>query len=214
MMAPYFLKRIWRGQTLARILMDKAFSHYTLRGTVVDVGGGRRPDYFNYFKKDESLGAVSIKPIDGSISNINFEKDALPFPDGTADTVICANVLEHIYHHDFLTSEMCRILKPGGQLYGFVPFLVNYHPDPHDYFRYTKESLPLILSEAGFGDISVAGVGGGPFFVNFNNIILSMPRLCRVILFPFYALLDKVFLKLRPAAAARYPLGYIFSAKK
>jgi len=204
-------KKIAEGQTLLRILMNIGFKDLTISGKVVDVGGGRHPDYFDYFKKDY---VSSIEAVDGSISKIDFEKDRLPFADETVDTVVCANVLEHVYNHDRLAREMSRILKKGGTLVGFVPFLINYHPDPHDYFRYTSEALARIFAEAGFEGIAIMRVGRWPFAANYNNLVLSLPIVIRLILLPFCYTADSLFLKLRPKAVERYPLGYIFSAKK
>ena len=201
------LMKLWRGQTLLRIRMNEAFSRERVGGVVVDVGGGRHPDYFDHFKRE---GVVSITPVDASISGIDFERDALPFAAGHADTLVCANLLEHIYNYQHLCAELRRVLKPGGTLVGFVPFLMQYHPDPHDYFRYTKEALSRIFADAGFSDVRITRVGGGPFTANFNNLALSVPRVFRVVLYPFYAALDTLFLALRPLARERYPLGFVF----
>ena len=205
------LRRLYQGQSLLRIHMNEGFRRHAVRGFVVDVGGGRNPDYFEYFRD----GGVSRREaVDQSLSPIDFERDALPFEDGVADTVVCANMLEHIYRYAFLLGEMRRILRPGGTLVGFVPFLIQYHPDPHDYSRYTKEALERMLLDAGFREPAIERVGGGPFSANFNNLVLSVPRVLRPLLYPGYALLDWVFLLLRPGAAERYPLGFIFTSKK
>jgi SAM-dependent methyltransferase len=150
----------------------------------------------------------------GDVNKINFEIDPLPYEDNSIDTVIMFNILEHIFNHQFLVNQANRVLKPESDLIGFVPFLVNYHPDPHDYFRYTKEALNLILNKAGFKKIEIKEVGIGPFMVNYNNILLSLPIFLRVVLFPAYYLLDIVFVKIRPQVGHRYPLGYIFKAVK
>jgi SAM-dependent methyltransferase len=205
------LRCLWAGQTLLRIRMNEGFSDYTLRGVVVDVGGGRSPDYFSYFKDN---GVASITAIDQSLGDIDFEKDSLPYQEASVDMIVCANVLEHVYRYDFLVGEMYRILALGGTLTGFVPFLLQYHPDPHDYFRYTKEALVKIFTEAGFKAVTIRSIGGGPLMVNFNNIVLSVPRIVRPFLYCLYAGFDSIFLFLRPDAQERCPLGYIFSARK
>ena len=205
------LKKIWAGQSLLRILMNFGFKDVVLQGKVVDIGGGHHPDYFDYF---DVAGATSVTPVDGSLSGIDFERDPLPFVDASVDTVLCANVLEHVYHYAFLIGEMRRVLKPGGALVGFTPFLIQYHPDPHDYFRYTQEALARIFSDAGFADVEIRAVGGGPFAANFNNLVLSVPRIVRAILFPFYWGLDRLMLRVRPGVRARYPLGFIFTMRK
>jgi len=206
-----FFGKILRGQSLARAMMNHAFCSYTISGKVVDVGGGRSPDYYDYLQKDSGY---QIEPIDASLSGIDFESDSLPHADSIADTVICANVLEHIYNHTFLVGEMHRIMKEEARLIGFVPFLVNYHPDPHDYFRYTEEALRKIFNTAGFRDVEITMVGAGPFAVNFNNITLSMPYIARIFVFPVYTFVDWLFVMLRPDSRRRYPLGYAFSMRK
>lgn len=204
-------KGIARGQSLIRVLMNESLSSTTIEGDVLDVGGARNPDYFLFLKKK---GEIHVDVVDGSIQKIDFEKDSLPYGPEMYNTVIVCNVLEHVFNHQFLVGEMFRVLKREGGLIGFVPFLFQYHTDPHDYFRYTKEALTRILGDAGFVDIHVQEVGGGPFFVNFNTIMLSIPVLFRVTIFPMYLFFDWMFLKLRPQARERFPLGYLFVAKK
>ena len=157
-------------------------------------------------------GEPVIEATDVSISGIDFETDSLAYADASIDTVVCCNVLEHIYNHRHLLAEMRRILAPEGRLIGFVPFLFNYHPDPQDYFRYTGTALARLLTDAGFAAPAIQEIGGGPFLLNFNTLAPTLPRLLRVCFFPFYAALDAVFLRLRPQAYKRYPLGYLFLA--
>ncbi len=204
------LKKLAAGQSLLRIAMNRSFETIALSGAVVDVGGGREPDYYDYF---DTRDVQSITPVDGSISGIDFERDRLPFSDASVDTVVCANVLEHIYEYRHLVSEMKRILREGGMLAGFVPFLMQYHPDPLDYFRYTSTALERIFAAAGFADIRIKAVGGGPFAANFNNLVFSLPRPLRVLAYPCYAMLDAAFLAVRPSARERFPLGFTFSMR-
>lgn len=203
------LIHLYRGQTLLRILMNRALAEHSLRGKVMDVGGGHHPDYFDYFKKEPG---AEVEVLDGSFTGIDFERDRLPAGDASVDTVILCNVLEHIYNHAFLTGEVHRVLRPGGRLIGFVPFWVGYHPDPHDYFRYTDEALQRIFADAGFKSATITRVGRGPILANFNTIVLSVPRFIRPVLYLLYAPLDLLFAKLRPGSRLRNPLGYLFVA--
>jgi SAM-dependent methyltransferase len=45
----------------------------------------------------------------------------LPFPDGTFDRIIAAEVLEHIPEDDAAIAELHRVLKPGGTIAVTVP---------------------------------------------------------------------------------------------
>lgn len=213
----FILKEIIKGKSLARALFNAELPIISLNGRVLDVGGGKHQDYLEFLDMGENIlvNTVDIELREkNSGQPIDFEKDQLPYRESTFDHVLIFNVLEHIYNYNFLISEMRRVLTDGGRLIGFVPFLVNYHPDPHDYFRYTKEALQKILADNGFRDIKVQEVGRGPFAVNYNNLALSLPLGIRVAILPFYNFADTLFLSLRPKARARYPLGYIFIGQK
>ena len=204
------------GKSLARILMNDKISEISLYGLVVDIGGGLNKGFYDNFKsvKDAKIINLDLKNPSGSPNKIDLEENRLPFQNNSVDCILMFNILEHIFNFKFLLEEVSRSLKTGGTVLGFVPFLINYHPDPNDYFRYTEEALEKIFFSVGFNFVEVAKVGGGPFYVNFNNIVLSMPKIFRPIVFVFYLILDKFFLKLRPKAARRYPLGYFFKLIK
>lgn len=53
---------------------------------------------------------------------VNIEKDRLPFADGSFDTVLCAEILEHLLHDPAaMISQLNRVLKPGGYLIMTTP---------------------------------------------------------------------------------------------
>jgi SAM-dependent methyltransferase len=160
---------------------------------------------------------VQVSTLDGKISHdgspIDFETDTLPYEDRTFDVVLMYNVLEHIYNYHHLLVEARRVVKPDGVLFGFVPFLQRYHPDPHDYFRYTHEALQKMLRDAGYDAVVVKPIGLGMFSAQFQTMALSLPRLARVILYPCYHSMDLVYTNLRSHTAGWYPLGYYFQAR-
>lgn len=205
------LKSIARNKSLIRTLMNLELKKYKIYGQVLDIGGGTNPSYFNFLQKAVSL---QIKTLDSKNMAIDFEKDKLPAADESVDCVLLFNILEHVYNHNFLAREVFRVIKKPGLVLGFAPFLVNYHPDPHDYFRYTGEALGKIFNRAGFTEIKIKEIGGGPFAVNYNNIVFAFPRIIRLVIFPFYYFIDRSLIKLKPEVAKRYPLGYMFMARR
>ncbi len=209
---------IWRGKSLVRILMNREVARHEIQGTVLDVGAGHDPEYHALFKKSHPILFKTFDLKEGiGDGTHDIETMPLPIEKESADAVILFNILEHVYRHNFVVSETHRVLKNGGKLFGFVPFLLNYHPDPHDYFRYTREAIERILRDAGFIEMRVSEIGGGPFLVNYNNIVIAFPRIFRILfvaLLPFYFLLDRAYLLARPAARRRFPLGYFFVARK
>lgn len=209
------IKEILKGKSLLRTLMNLELKNYKLEGRVLDIGGGKDPSYFNFLQKSGKVEVINaeLEKGEGRVA-IDLEKDNLPFIDSSIDRALMFNILEHIYNYNFLTSQVYRVLKPSGQVLGFVPFFINVHPDPHDYFRYTGEALEKIFSQAGFKKIKIKEIGRGPAAVNFNNIIFILPRIIRAIIFPFCYLVDWVIIKIRPEITKRYPLGYFFVLRK
>ena len=208
--------QLLKGKSLLRSLMNYKLKDYELRGEVVDIGGGINPSYYQYLKIDKNAIIRSVDLVEGDDNRkiINLEKDPLPFNENSIDQVLLFNILEHIYNYQFLIGEARRILKEGGRAIGFVPFFINVHPDPHDFFRYTKEALELIFKEAKFKDQQIIIIGLGPFSINFNNIIFLFPRIVNIIIFPLYYFLDLIILKIRPRLTERFPLGYLFILTK
>ena len=201
---------------MARALMHHSIHGVQLSGNVVDVGGGRGASYLSYMEMQDNttVAGFDLKEDKGVVVQLDFEKDRLPRETASVDHVLMFNILEHIYHYQYLVGEVARIMKDGAKLTGFVPFLVNYHPDPHDYFRYTHEALELILTEAGLKNVVVREVGKGPFLVNFNNLAPSLPRIVAVPSFLIAYFFDTLLTQLRPKIGKRYPLGYLFLATK
>ncbi len=212
----YICGQLFKGKTLLRSLMNYGLRAYNLKGKVIDIGGGDSPSYYQFFKKADDLDieSVDLKKSSGTRHIIDLENEPLPFRDAYADQVLLFNILEHIFNHQFLINETHRILKNEGIALGFVPFFINVHPDPHDYFRYTAEALELIFKKAGFKKCEIRAIGLGSWAVNFNNILFLFPRLFSVIVFPIYYFLDLLIMRFRPKITERFPLGYFFIAEK
>lgn len=210
-------KQLIHGKTPMRAFMNFALSQYTLeQGTVLDLGGGKNPSYFNFL---QGVGGATIINIDQQHGtqwrkDINFEHDALPFDDGSIDQILVLNVLEHIYHYRHFLAEIHRVLGSGKTVIGFVPFLITYHADPHDYFRYTHEALSALGAEAGFADVAITPLGLGPFTVNLNTLAAFLPGWCVACMWLLSYTLDRILLRAKSSMANRFPLGYLFILKK
>jgi len=209
------IQSIARGKTLMRTLMNERVRRYALAGLVVDIGGGEGPSYLEYFSRRSLVRRVSLDGASSrsaSVVPIDLERDALPFPAGAADTVLLFNILEHIFNHTHLLAEVRRIIAMHGVVYGFVPFFINYHPDPHDFFRYTKEALARLFAGSGFETAELAEIGTGPFGLIFNIMTVIAAPLSPLIalFFPFFYAADRAYQSVRPHAIERFPLGYFF----
>lgn len=96
--------------------------------------------------------------------HIDIVGDALnpPFLDHTFDTVVSTQVLEHVEKPWVVVHQIGRILKPGGVCIITAPFLVPYHADPHDFFRYTIPGMESLFKNEGFTIVESGGYGNTP----------------------------------------------------
>jgi SAM-dependent methyltransferase len=91
--------------------------------------------------------------------NVVCDLAELPFADGSLDGVISQAVLEHVPNPAAHVAEMLRVLRPGGRLLCFFPFMQPFHASPYDYQRLTIPGLQHL-----FGDFTAvtARPAGGP----------------------------------------------------
>lgn len=212
----HILKQTLAGKTINRMLMNAALRNLKISGRILDLGGGRiRSSYFQFLSLQDPHEIVSLDLLPHRNPDIiaDVEK-SLPIQDSEYDHVLCFNLLEHLYHKKHLLNEVKRILKPGGTFIGYVPFLVKYHPDPHDYFRYTGEALSRLLLEAGLSDIQIKFIGRGPFTASWSQIEFVLPRIIRWPVTYLVFALDSMLARLNPVFKNTYALGYVFIAQK
>lgn len=207
----FCFKSILKGNSPIRALLDYRLTKEEVSGLVLDLGSGSWDRYGSLIPHEEGAKFILLDKKRGE--NVDFEKDTLPSPDNAYDTILLFNVLEHIFNYSHLLSEVKRIKKDDGRLIGFVPFLMWYHPDHGDYFRYTHEALEKILNKIGYEDVVIEIIHLGPFTAAMHMIYTTIPKWFRPIPFSFAYVLDWLFAKLRPGKSSRYALGYYFTAR-
>lgn len=215
-----YWKETWRGKDVYRVLMNEACQRITLRGRVLDLGSGRnKASYHRFFQKDATaqIDFLDLRPVSHKeeATTFDFEKDPLPYETENVDQILIFNLLEHLYNYNHLLQEVVRTLKKGGQIFGAVPFLVGYHPDPRDFFRYTSESLRRIFIENGLNEPQIQILAVGPFTASFFQSEFILPRAMKILFYPLIYLLDKIFFWLRPSFnQEKFALGLFFNLKK
>ncbi len=69
------------------------------------------------------------------------------------DAIVCSEVLEHLWAPHQAVDNMRASLREGGRLILTCPFVLPIHSAPHDYFRYTRHGLEVLLRE--FRDVTI-----------------------------------------------------------
>ncbi|MFA5841405.1 MAG: class I SAM-dependent methyltransferase [Candidatus Paceibacterota bacterium] len=136
------------------------------RGKTVDVGAGRAK-YKNYIKKY----AESYMTVDDLSSDYQFDAKEtkpdvissvfnMPFEDGSFDTVICTEVLEHVEDPFALMKEISRILKKGGHAIISSVWIAAYHKEPKDYWRFSPDTYQMLCDKYGLELVELHRQGG------------------------------------------------------
>lgn len=138
--------------------LEKAASHAT--GALLDIGCGNKP-YESMFKGRVTsyTGCDVVQSSDDRV-DILCPATAIPLPDGSFNTVLCTQVIEHVADHGALLREAHRLLAPGGVVILSGPLYWPLHEEPHDYFRFTEYGLSYLLTKAGFEQMKITPNGG------------------------------------------------------
>ena len=96
----------------------------------------------------QDLLNVDLLPYDNV--DIICDIENIPFKDNSVDYIINIAVLEHVPNPQKVIAEIHRILKPGGKIYCFIPFMQPFHASPYDFQRFTSEGM-----KHQFGDFNI-----------------------------------------------------------
>jgi SAM-dependent methyltransferase len=157
----YFLKKFPRFYRFLTIYISPVYGSFNIRKlvtkeinnkdcVVINLGSG------NYRISDKIVN-IDLFPYD----NVDLICDIsnLPITDNCVDVIINIAVLEHVNDPEKNVSEMERVLKPGGKIFVYVPFIVGYHASPHDFQRYTISGTKELFKKF---DIISLKCGAGP----------------------------------------------------
>jgi SAM-dependent methyltransferase len=132
-------------------------------GVVLDVGCGHKP-YRSLLLSPASRASdyigVDLPGNPYSAPDLEWDGVTLPRADGSVDSVLLTEVLEHCPDPAHVLGEVYRVLRPGGFLFLTVPFIWPIHTVPNDEYRYTPFSLERLLAGADFVDPRIAATGG------------------------------------------------------
>lgn len=92
-------------------------------GRLLDAGGGTGQKSYPLIKMvteiviaDSSMGMLSQASKKRGLTSICSETERLPFEDDSFERVIMVDALHHVYNYRSTTSELWRVVKPGGRI--------------------------------------------------------------------------------------------------
>jgi SAM-dependent methyltransferase len=204
------------------------FSPY-LTGRLMDFGCGSKP-YQSILQVEEYIGVDFHNeghPHDNEQIDVFYDGKKLPFENCYFDSVLCSEVVEHVFNLDEVLTEINRVMKKGGLILITCPFSWNEHEVPHDYARYTFYALNDILNKNGFEVVQFRK--SGDFMTTISQLfVLYFYTILHKKVYPFFPLrwmyklflvfipncLGIVFNKIFPANSTLYLNNIVLAKKK
>lgn len=145
---------------LRTLIADLTRASVHARGRMLDVGCGNKP-YEAVFRGrvEEHIGCDLVQSSENRV-DVCCPATALPFRDGSVDTVLSTQVIEHVARPRDMLAEASRVLRPGGVLIVSGPMYWPLHEEPFDFFRFTRHGLRHLLEAAGLRVLEIKGNGG------------------------------------------------------
>ncbi len=208
---------VWRAGQNRRLAMIQQWGRLDLARRILDVGTGLGL-YLEQMRESAPYVALAVgteyeyeRAREAAQQNpVLVSAEPLPFPDNFFDLALSHEVLEHVSDDRQATSEIVRVLRPGGRAVIFVPnrfwlfethgiywqgayhfgnkFGVNYLPDPlrdrlAPHVRaYTASGLRALVA-----GLPVRVVHHTQVFPGYDNIVRRRPLLGRVLRAATYA---------------------------
>jgi SAM-dependent methyltransferase len=169
-----FVEKIYadhNGSKAVRQVLNELLTNSAQDAAILNIGAG-------HTRLDPRIKTLELKAAPG-IDYVG-SVTALPIDDNSLDLVITQEVLEHVDDPFLAMCEIYRVLKPGGQAYVQLPFIIGFHPCPDDYWRFTHRGIEQLARQASFREIRT-GLTVGPaagvyrIAVEFCAILFSRP---------------------------------------
>ena len=140
-------------------IVREAMELLSKKRIVIDVGCklpfyGLISNYRDLFTNSDTKYYSLDLSIEGK-PHIQGDIMALPFTAESVNGLIVHAVLEHVFNPWQAASELYRVLKKGGILFMYVPFLYPYHPDKYHYFNFSHDGIIALLHS--FSKIKIQG---------------------------------------------------------
>lgn len=161
-----FVKLLYRARDWrSRALFDAILCHGG--GDVLDVGG------WDFFESVERRGARYaswtslendptrlLKLAAPSLRLVYGDGCALGFRSGSFDTVLCLQVLEHVFEPIRMVEEIGRVLKDGGKAVFLIPQTSSTHLAPHYHQNLSRYWIEQAMARAGLEIVEHRCLGG------------------------------------------------------
>tara|TARA_B100001540_G_scaffold306759_1_gene319192 strand:+ start:1218 stop:1895 length:678 start_codon:yes stop_codon:yes gene_type:complete len=129
---------------------EEILKQINLEDDVLDIGKSMREKFSKIKSKSlETLDVNLFQDYPDIVFDLSDEFDNSL--ENKYDKIICLAILEHVYDPFKAIINIRKMLKKNGTVFGYVPFLYQYHaPNDlkfQDYFRFSKDGLSYLFKE-------------------------------------------------------------------
>ena len=162
----------WVSRTFWSTYHDSAVVRSELTALLANIGDGQQALNIGSGESDLHSGVTNLDVNSSHHTDCLGDALVLPFEGDTFQLVLSQETMEHVADPFKAVREMARVLKADGVLYLQVPFVLGYHPDPEDYWRFTHAGVRRMIEQAGLSCEQVepsldAGTGAHRILVEF-----------------------------------------------
>jgi SAM-dependent methyltransferase len=176
--------------------------------------------YFDMYKE----GTTSVTGVDwesthgenkyaDKVADLN---EGIPFEESSFDSILCTDVIAHIFEPKNLFGDFSRVLRKDGYLVLTCPFFYWISEPPYEFYRYTEYAFRRFCEEAGLEVIHLQPYGGRKdIFLDLLNKKMTGKISNRI-----FSLLARIVgasstnKYLETDTSRKFPLGYTLVAKK
>lgn len=158
------LRRLFdrRRYPFSRVAMYQAIEEQLrtlgVGGLVLRLGGTRSyPQKRQWFVAGTRHILMNVDP--AASPEVMMDANSLGFLSDAFDCVVADQLLEHVPNPERVLNEAYRVLRPGGVVLVAVPFLVQIHARPDDYWRFSEAGLEVLLKRTRFEEVSTGSWG-------------------------------------------------------
>lgn len=153
--SPHYISLVLIDRWLKQVAVQEA------HGVMLDYGCGGQP-YKHFFlpKLTRYIGADVAAAQGVQLDLEIIPGQALPLPDGSIDTLLSTQTLEHLPDVHFYLKECGRLVRAGGVMILTAPMQWRHHEVPFDYLRFTRYGLSSLVEQNGFEVKSISPCGG------------------------------------------------------
>lgn len=130
------------------------------RGRLLDIGCGTKPFRHLATAVESYVGVDTARRSQTTGPDVLATAYDLPFVDGSFQTVLCTDVLEHLEDPAAAVREAARVLESGGMAIYTVPLFWHVHEAPRDFYRFTRYGLQHLFEAAGMEVVEIEALTG------------------------------------------------------